>query len=159
MPSHQVGPDVRLCVWSFLMFPILFVQIVGALAKRPGTSPFTCVIRTFTLAGSIIQMSRDMTKPTKWLCAQRRLRSAWASSQSALSLRCPHKKPWDLNYTLSAHRRLGSDWVDAQADPSLCWVHTHFVGFVMMWLKYPVNLLLTQTALIFRPSACFWVQV
>ena len=25
-------------------------------------------------------MSRDMTKPTKWLCVQRRLRSAWASA-------------------------------------------------------------------------------
>ena len=25
-------------------------------------------------------LSRDMTKPTKWLCAQRRLRSAWASA-------------------------------------------------------------------------------
>ena len=22
-----------------------------------------------------------------------------------------------------------------QADPSLCWVHSHFVGFVMLWLK------------------------
>ena len=30
-----------------------------------------------------------MTKPTKWLCAQRRLRSAWASAQSDQSLRCP----------------------------------------------------------------------
>ena len=29
-----------------------------------------------------------MTKPTKWLCAQRRLRSAWASAQSDQSLRC-----------------------------------------------------------------------
>ena len=27
-------------------------------------------------------MSHDMTKPTKWVCAQRRLRSAWASAQS-----------------------------------------------------------------------------
>ena len=34
------------------------------------------------------EMSRDMTKPTKWLCAQRRLRSAWASAQSDQSLRC-----------------------------------------------------------------------
>ena len=25
------------------------------------------------------------------------------------------------------------DW--AQADLSLCWVHTHFVGFDMSWLK------------------------
>ena len=33
------------------------------------------------------QTSRDMTRPTKWLCAQRRLRSAWASAQSDQSLR------------------------------------------------------------------------
>ena len=31
------------------------------------------------------QMSRLMTKPTMWLCAQRRLRSAWASAQSGQS--------------------------------------------------------------------------
>ena len=43
--------------------------------------------------------SRDMTKPTKWMCAQRRLRSAWASAQSDQSLRCPHE-------ALSAQRRL-----------------------------------------------------
>ena len=34
-------------------------------------------------------LSRLMTKPTKWLCTQRRLRSAWASTQSVQSLRCP----------------------------------------------------------------------
>ena len=34
------------------------------------------------------EMSRDMTKPTKWVCAQRKLRSAWASAQSDQSLRC-----------------------------------------------------------------------
>ena len=28
------------------------------------------------------------------------------------------------------------DWVDAQADLSLCWAHTHFVGFVVSWLKF-----------------------
>ena len=37
-------------------------------------------------------MSPLMTKPTKWLCAQRRLRSAWASAQSDQSLRCPHEE-------------------------------------------------------------------
>ena len=36
----------------------------------------------------LVDMSRLMTKPTKWLCAQRRLRSAWASTQSDQSLRC-----------------------------------------------------------------------
>ena len=29
-----------------------------------------------------------------------------------------------------------SDWADAQADLSLCWEHTHFVGFVMSQLLY-----------------------
>ena len=37
-------------------------------------------------------MSRLMTKPKKWLCAQRRLRSARASTQSDQSLRCPHEE-------------------------------------------------------------------
>ena len=27
----------------------------------------------------------------------------------------------------------GSDWADVQADLSLRWSHTHFVGFVMSW--------------------------
>ena len=33
-------------------------------------------------------VSRNMTKPTMWLCAQRRLTSAWASALSDQSLRC-----------------------------------------------------------------------
>ena len=58
------------------------------------------------------------------------------------------KKAWVLSYPLSAQRRLWSDWVDAQADPSLrwdwadaqadqslCWAHSHFVGFDMRRLK------------------------
>ena len=46
------------------------------------------------------------------------------------------KKPSILSYPLSAQRRLWSDWTDAQADLSLRWVHTHFVGFIMSWLKF-----------------------
>ena len=38
-----------------------------------------------------------MTKPAKWLYAQRRFRSAWAVRT---------KKPWVLSYPLSAQRRL-----------------------------------------------------
>ena len=37
-------------------------------------------------------MSRNMTKPIKWLCTQGRLRSVWASAQSNQSLRCPHEE-------------------------------------------------------------------
>ena len=45
------------------------------------------------------------------------------------------KKAWVLSYSLSAQRRLWSDWAETQADLSLRWVHCHFVGFVMSRLK------------------------
>ena len=46
------------------------------------------------------------------------------------------KKAWVLSYPLSAQWSLWSDWADAQADLSLRWAHSHFVGFVMRWLFY-----------------------
>ena len=80
-----------------------------------------------------VYVSRDMTKPTKWVCAQRRLRSAWASAQSDQSLRCLHKEslgPWLPNERKAKTLiRLGGC-----PDRSLRWAHTHFVGFVMSWL-------------------------
>ena len=45
------------------------------------------------------------------------------------------KKAWVLSYPLSAQRRLWSYWADAQVGLSLRWAHTHFDGFVMLWLK------------------------
>ena len=39
------------------------------------------------------------------------------------------KKHWVLSYPLSAQRRLWSDWADAQADLSLCWMHRSFCWF------------------------------
>ena len=45
------------------------------------------------------------------------------------------KKIRVLSYQLSTRQRLWSDWPDAQADLSLCWAHTHFVGFVLSWLN------------------------
>ena len=44
------------------------------------------------------------------------------------------KKACVPSYPLSAQRRLLSDWADAQADLSLRWAHSHFIGFVMRWL-------------------------
>ena len=46
------------------------------------------------------------------------------------------KKACVLSYPLSAQRRLWSDWTDAQADLSLHWAHSHFVGFITRWLNY-----------------------
>ena len=51
------------------------------------------------------------------------------------------KKYWVLSYPLSAQRRLWSDWADAQADLSLRWAHTHFVGFVMSRLVLLIKLM------------------
>ena len=60
-------------------------------------------------------MSRLVTKPTMWLCAQRRLRSAWHPPSLISVFAVRMKKAWVLNYQLSAQRRLWSDWADAQA--------------------------------------------
>ena len=59
------------------------------------------------------------------------IRPVW--SVSSLSA---WKEPWVLRYLLSAQRRLWSDRADAQADLSLRWAHSHFVGFVMSRLKW-----------------------
>ena len=49
---------------------------------------YTCILDIWVR----VYLSRDMTKPTKWLCAHRRLISAWASAQSDQSLCCPHEE-------------------------------------------------------------------
>ena len=84
----------------------------------------------------IIEMSCLMTKPTKE-CAPS-ADSDQPGHQPCLIrvFAVRMKKPWILSYPLSAQWGLWSDWVNAQADLSLRWAHTHFVGFVMMRLKY-----------------------
>ena len=44
------------------------------------------------------------------------------------------KKAWVLSYPLSAQRRFWSDWADAQANLSLRWAHSHFVGRTVILL-------------------------
>ena len=81
-----------------------------------------------------IEMSRCMTKPTKWLCPQRRLRSAWASTQSDQYSLCAQWVAKDPSF-LHADRLSSwdsedwSDWTDALADPSLRWAHMPFCWF------------------------------
>ena len=85
-----------------------------------------------------VYLSHLMRKPTKWhMCS--------AKTQISLVIR-----PVWSEFSLSAWRKLGSlstDWAhsedsdqthcaDAQADLSLRWAHSHFVGFVMRWLMY-----------------------
>ena len=51
------------------------------------------------------------------------------------------KKAGVLSHPQSEQQRLWSDWADAQADLSLRWAHTHFVGFVMsrlIWFQWSI---------------------
>ena len=81
------------------------------------------------------EVSRDMTKPTKWLCTQRRLWSDWAEAKTQISLGIrPVRSEWTPRLIrVFALIRLGgsedSDQpghspslirVDTQADQSLC---------------------------------------
>ena len=59
-----------------------------------------------------------MTKPTKSLCAQRWLRSAWASAQKA----------WVLSYPLSAQRRFDQ----TGRMPRLIWVFAGRTGILLV---------------------------
>ena len=45
-------------------------------------------LNAFENKTAFLHLSHDMTKPTKWVCAQQRLGSAWASAQSDQSSLC-----------------------------------------------------------------------
>ena len=55
--------------------------------------------------------------------------SAWAYPSLIRVFAVRMKKAWALSYPSSAQQRLWSDWVDAQAYPSLCWMHWSFCWF------------------------------
>ena len=100
-----------------------------------------------------------MTKSTKWSLRP-------AKTQISLGIHpvwwvfvVRMKKAWVLSYPMS-RRRPWSDWADAQADLSLRWAHSHFVGFVMRWLNYvPVDALSrtvwSHTRAYTFPDACY----
>ena len=67
------------------------------------------------------------------MCTQRRLRTAWASAQSGLESSLSAWRKLGSLATHWAHSEDWSDWVDAQADLSLCWAHSHFVGIRPVW--------------------------
>ena len=93
----------------------IFITVIPILMRL-----FTFFVSNYT--------SRDMTKPTKWVCAQRRLRSACASAQSDRSLRCPHEEPLGLylpiERTAKTLIRLGGcpGWSESSLGAhSFCW--------------------------------------
>ena len=99
-------------------------------AKTCATTKISTVVGYHVvLAPLLLTMSPRMTKPTKWHVHPAETEHGHLPSLIRIFAVCM-KKPWVLSYPLSARQRLWSDWVDAQADLSLRWAHTHFVGFV-----------------------------
>ena len=112
--------SLRFCFFFFFLFFFLFVlfnavrwlvvpckPLLGGELNHKQTQTESAVFQfcefpefpkhhLFGLFSDNPHLSRDMTKPTKWVCAQRRLRSAWASAQSDQSLRCPHEESLGL---------------------------------------------------------------
>ena len=84
-------------------------------------------------------MSHVMTKPTKWLCAKRRLRSAWASAQSDQSL----LSTWRNLGSLATHSLHSQNSDQTGRIPRLIWVFAgrtcHFIGFDMWRLIWKVD--------------------
>ena len=69
------------------------------------------------------------------MCAQRRLRSPWASAQFDQSLRCPHEESSDPLLPIECTAKTDQ----TRRMPRLIWVYVrctcHFVGFVMRRLN------------------------
>ena len=80
--------------------------------------------RTYNRQVSGQNLSRLVTKTTKWS-----VHPAKTQFSLGISFTVRMKKHWVPSYPLSALRRLWSDWVDVQADPSLCWAHMPFCWF------------------------------
>ena len=76
-------------------------------------------------------LSRLMTKPKNWHVHPAKTQISLIRVFAVSMKKATH---W-------AHSELWSDWADAQADLSLRWAHSHFVGFVMrqliLWEKGP----------------------
>ena len=84
----------------------------------------------------VIKWAATWQNKQNGMCAQRRLRSVWHLPSLIRVFAVRMKKALVLSYPLNAQRRLWSDWADAQGDLSLRWAHSHFIGFVMLRLKY-----------------------
>ena len=97
------------------------------------------------------QLSRLMAKPTKWLCTQRRLRSAWAftqSDQSSLSAQWVAKDQSFLHADSEDSDQTGQM---PRLIRVFAWRTCHFVGFVMRRLNHFQTLPSKEQCQVFIP--------
>ena len=80
-------------------------------------------------------LSHDMTNQQNE-CAPSKDSDQPGHPPSLISLAVHPMASWVPKVSSCGQWRLWSDWEDAQADLSLRWMHSHFVGFVMSQLVY-----------------------
>ena len=109
-------------VWTLLCFKTYQYMTLLDLMLAPWNIKHISKLPKINLAESQIIWAIAWQNQQNDLCTQRRLWSSWESSLSAWrkagssSIHKEHSKDW-------------SDWADAQADLSLCWVHMSFCWF------------------------------
>ena len=107
--------------WDLNLDLFYFVQRQAILLIRLGRAdldswePFWVLTSADSIRHWNIKMSHNITKPTKWVCVQRRLGSTWASAFFRV-FSVHMKEPWVLSYPMRAQWKLWSDLADAQAD-------------------------------------------
>ena len=75
-------------------------------------------------------MSRLVTKPTKRLCAQRRLRSAWTAAQSDQSSLCAQWVAKDPSFLIADSENSDQTGQMPRLFGVFAWRTCHFVDFV-----------------------------
>ena len=136
--------DLNLC-WSHSPF-CWFCHAVAHTIMCPKYSDRMALIRMILLhclprpvCQNTYKWAASWQNQQNGMCAQRRLRPARHLPSLIRVFTVRMKKAWVLSNPLSTKQRPSSDWADAQADLSLCWGHSHFVGFVMRQLNYYCN--------------------
>ena len=104
-------------------------------------------------------LSRLMTKPTKWRAPSEDSDQPGHPSSLIRIFAVRRKNHWVLSYPLSAQRRVWSDWADAQTDPSLRWAHSHIVGFLMRRLIYACGSFCAPPLLCLLVIPCPWFHL
>ena len=105
---------------SFAWFVWQVLQLTTTYTVNAFSGTIFLIIQLLRLCSTGMEwshLSRAMTKPTMWLCAQQRLRSAWASAQSSLST-------WRKLGSLATHWVHSEDSDQTGRMPRLIWVFT-----------------------------------
>ena len=135
------GKSLNLAFWQVVKLGLKSMWLVSTcnLWWLPVTLKYPIILGFLTLTFKIFHASAKCHKESilvaSWqnqgngMCAQRRLKSAWASSQSDQSSLSAWRKLGSLATHWAHSQKLWSDWADAKADLCLCRAHMSFCWF------------------------------